>query len=192
MNYSDELRLLYEETSNHEIIEPSDIPDIDLYMDQVTTFMETKLSSFKRNHDDKVLTKTMINNYAKAKLFPPPIKKKYNKNHIMMLIIIYHLKSMLSINDINKLLSPVTNELNLNSSSRILEVLYSCFVEIQKKSSSLTIGDILGGNVIAEFEESISKLKIQEEVKYILAVLALSIFSNSEKSFAEKIIDTKF
>lgn len=192
MNYSDELRLLYEETSNREIIEPSDIPDIDLYMDQVTTFMETKLSSFKRNHDDKVLTKTMINNYAKAKLFPPPIKKKYNKNHIMMLIIIYHLKSMLSINDINKLLSPVTNELNLNSSSRILEVLYSCFVEIQKKSSSLTIGDILGGNVIAEFEESISKLKIQEEVKYILAVLALSIFSNSEKSFAEKIIDTKF
>ena len=134
----------------------------------------------------------MINNYAKAKLFPPPIKKKYNKNHIMMLIIIYHLKSMLSINDINKLLSPVTNELNLNSSSRILEVLYSCFVEIQKKASSLTIGDILGGNVIAEFEESISKLKIQEEVKYILAVLALSIFSNSEKSFAEKIIDTKF
>lgn len=192
MNYSDELRLLYEETSNREIIEPSDIPDIDLYMDQVTTFMETKLSSFKRNHDDKVLTKTMINNYAKAKLFPPPIKKKYNKNHIMMLIIIYHLKSMLSINDINKLLSPVTNELNLNSSSRILEVLYSCFVEIQKKSSSLTIGDILGGNVIAEFEESISKLKRQEEVKYILAVLALSIFSNSEKSFAEKIIDTKF
>jgi hypothetical protein len=192
MNYSDELRLLYEETSNREIIEPSDIPDIDLYMDQVTTFMETKLSSFKRNHDDKVLTKTMINNYAKAKLFPPPIKKKYNKNHIMMLIIIYHLKSMLSINDINKLLSPVTNELNLNSSSRILEVLYSCFVEIQKKASSLTIGDILGGNVIAEFEESISKLKIQEEVKYILAVLALSIFSNSEKSFAEKIIDTKF
>ena len=192
MNYSDELRLLYEETSNREIIEPSDIPDIDLYMDQVTTFMETKLSSFKRNHDDKVLTKTMINNYAKAKLFPPPIKKKYNKNHIMMLIIIYHLKSMLAINEINKLLSPVTNELNLNSSSRILEVLYSCFVEIQKKASSLTIGDILGGNVIAEFEESISKLKIQEEVKYILAVLALSIFSNSEKSFAEKIIDTKF
>ena len=192
MNYSDELRLLYEETSNREIIEPSDIPDIDLYMDQVTTFMETKLSSFKRNHDDKVLTKTMINNYAKAKLFPPPIKKKYNKNNIMMLIIIYHLKSMLSINDINKLLSPVTNELNLDSSSRILEVLYSCFVEIQKKASSLTIGDILGGNVIAEFEESISKLKIQEEVKYILAVLALSIFSNSEKSFAEKIIDTKF
>ena len=43
MNYSDELRLLYEETSNREIIEPSDIPDIDLYMDQVTTFMETKL-----------------------------------------------------------------------------------------------------------------------------------------------------
>ena len=46
------------------IIEPSDIPNIDLYMDQVTTFMETKLCGYKRNNDDKILTKTMINNYA--------------------------------------------------------------------------------------------------------------------------------
>jgi len=192
MEFSDELELLYKETVNHEIIEFSDIPDIDLYMDQVTTFMETKLFSFKRNKDDKILTKTMINNYAKAKLFPAPVKKKYNKNHIMMLILIYHLKSMLSINDINKLLSPITNELNLNSSSRILEVLYCCFVEIQKKASSLTIADILGGNALSEFDERLSKIKHQDEVKYILSVLVLSIFSNAEKSFAEKIIDTRF
>lgn len=192
MEFSDELELLYKETVNHEIIEFSDIPDIDLYMDQVTTFMETKLFSFKRNKDDKILTKTMINNYAKAKLFPAPIKKKYNKNHIMMLILIYHLKSMLSINDINKLLSPITNELTLNTSSRILEVLYCCFVEIQKKASSLTIADILGGNALNEFDDRLSKIKHHDEVKYILSVLVLSIFSNAEKSFAEKIIDTKF
>lgn len=192
MEFSDELRLIYKENISHDIIEFDDIPDIDLYMDQVTTFMETKLSSFKRNKDDKILTKTMINNYAKAKLFPAPIKKKYNKNHIMILILIYHLKSMLSINDIHKLLEPITNELNINSTSQILELLYCCFVEIQKKLSSLTISDILGGNVLNEFDEKIAKLKKQNEVKYILSVLTLSIFSNSEKSFAETIIDTKF
>ena len=103
MDYSEELKEIFEAASSMDIIDITDIPDIDLYMDQVTTFMETKLSSFKRNKDDKILTKTMINNYAKAKIFPSPVKKKYNKNHIMMLILIYHLKYMLSINDIKKL-----------------------------------------------------------------------------------------
>ena len=47
---------------------PDDIPNIDLYMDQVTTFMEKELASSKRHEDDKILTKTMINNYAKNNL----------------------------------------------------------------------------------------------------------------------------
>lgn len=59
-------------------VEPGDIPNIDLYMDQVTTFMDEHLRSSKRYEDDKVLTKTMINNYAKNNLLPPPVKKKYS------------------------------------------------------------------------------------------------------------------
>ena len=46
-------------------VKPEDIPNIDLYMDQVTTFMEEQLASSKRYEDDKVLTKTMINNNPK-------------------------------------------------------------------------------------------------------------------------------
>ena len=53
------------------------IPDIDLYMDQVTSFMEEHLKKAKRNPEDKALTKTMINNYAKNNLLPPPVRKKY-------------------------------------------------------------------------------------------------------------------
>ena len=60
-------------------IRPREIPDIDLYMDQVTTFMEEHLHSSKRYPEDKILTKTMINNYAKNRLIPPPEKKKYSK-----------------------------------------------------------------------------------------------------------------
>ena len=56
-----------------------DVPDIDLYMDQVTTLLNSKFEAFKRNDDDKLLTKTMINNYAKFHLLPSPKKKKYSK-----------------------------------------------------------------------------------------------------------------
>ncbi len=65
-------------------IRPGEIPNIALYMDQVTTFMDAQLASSRRFESDKVLTKTMINNYAKNKLLPPPVKKKYSPEHMML------------------------------------------------------------------------------------------------------------
>ena len=91
-------------------VDPGDVPDIELYMDQVTTFMDTHLGSSPQDTDEKVLTRTMINNYAKNKLIPPPIKKKYTKNHIFLLIYIYYFKNILSISEIQSLLKPLTEE----------------------------------------------------------------------------------
>ena len=91
-------------------VQPEEIPNIDLYMDQVTTFMEDNLASTKRHDDDKILTKTMINNYAKNKLLPPPEKKRYSREHLLMLIFIYYFKNILSISDIQTLLGPITEK----------------------------------------------------------------------------------
>lgn len=90
-------------------VKPEDIPNIDLYMDQVTTFMDSQLASSKRHDDDKILTKTMINNYAKNDLLPPPEKKKYTKEHLLTLIFIYYFKNFLSISDIQSILNPITD-----------------------------------------------------------------------------------
>lgn len=92
-----------------DFINPEDIPGIDLYMDQVTTFMDEHLKACKRNDDDKILTKTMINNYTKNNLLPPPLKKKYSKDHMYLLIFLYYFKSILSINDIQKVFQPLTD-----------------------------------------------------------------------------------
>ena len=87
-----------------------DIPDIELYMDQITRLMDTRLSSCRRYPEDKILTKTMINNYTKNRLLPPSVKKKYSKEHLYMLIFIYHLKHLLSISDIQTLLEPISDD----------------------------------------------------------------------------------
>lgn len=89
-------------------VKPEEIPNIDLYMDQVTTFMEEHLKDSKRYEEDKVLTKTMINNYAKNNLLPPPVKKKYSRDHMLMLIFIYYFKSLLSFHDIETFFKPIT------------------------------------------------------------------------------------
>ena len=92
-----------------DFIKPEDIPAIELYMDQITTFMDKQLKGTKRYPDDKILTKTMINNYSKNDLLPPSDKKKYSKDHMILLIYIYYMKYFLSINDIKRLIKPMTD-----------------------------------------------------------------------------------
>ena len=105
-------------------IHPDLLPDIALYMDQVTTFMDEHLKNTKRYPDDKILTKTMINNYAKNDLLPAPEKKKYSKEHLLLLTFIYYYKSFLSINDIQTLLKPITDNYFHSDSDLNLERIY--------------------------------------------------------------------
>jgi len=106
-HFDDFLNDILKNIRNFDRIKSDDIPNIDLYMDQVTTFMDDHLGLFKRSDSDKVLTKTMINNYSKYDLLPPTVKKKYTNDHIIMMLFIYYLKPILSITDIKELLLPI-------------------------------------------------------------------------------------
>ena len=125
MNTKQFLSDILKEFDKIDYVKPEDIPNIDLYMDQVTTFMDSQLAASRRHDNDKILTKTMINNYAKNNLLPPPEKKKYSKEHVLTLIFIYYLKSILSISDIQRILNPITDKyFGKGSSEMSLEDIY--------------------------------------------------------------------
>ncbi len=90
-----------------DFILPEDIPELDLYMEQLTTYMDQHLSNNSRDENERTLTKTMINNYTKNGLLPPPEKKKYSPKQLILLIYIYYLKNVVSITDIRRLLEPL-------------------------------------------------------------------------------------
>lgn len=114
-------------------VRSDEIPDIDLYMDQVTTFMDSHLKDMRRHPDDKVLTKTMINNYAKNNLLPPPVKKKYSKDHMLMLVFIYYFKNLLSFSDIEELFRPITTKHFSGQASKLsLEDIYNEVFTLEK------------------------------------------------------------
>ena len=124
-----------------DIVKSEDIPDISLYMDQMTSFIDEKLESFKREEDDKLLTKTMINNYTKNKLLPPSDKKKYTKNHVMLLILIYFYKNVLSFGDIKRLCDlSIYNEFEKGDES--ISQLYDILVRIEDDKRSEIIDDL--------------------------------------------------
>lgn len=104
-------RLVQEVCDSFNVIAADEIPKIDLYMDQVLTFMGDRLRSATRDpENDKILTKTMINNYVKNKVLIPPVKKKYGTDHILILMVIYYMKNFLAIDDIQKIISPVAGK----------------------------------------------------------------------------------
>ena len=119
-----ELSEIIDKVVNKSDLTTKDIPSLDLYMDQIMTLFDDHLQDNKRFVDDKLLTKTMINNYAKNNLLPPPEKKKYTKEHVLVLIFIYYLKSILSISDIQGILNPITEKYFGNDENYSLEDIY--------------------------------------------------------------------
>lgn len=194
MEFNEEiLNNLIDEVSLYDEIKLMDIPCVDLYMDQVTTFFDDKLKHLKRDEKDKVLTKTMINNYAKGKILKPVKGKKYSKDNMILLILIYNLKQILSINDIKFLFTPLIENINQeNEQSISLEELYMAFSEIKKEEL-----DSFNSN----FEERLNSIKEKltytqgenkELIEMLLMVLALINSANTQRRMAEKLIDNFF
>lgn len=181
---------LIAEISTYKEIELLDIPSIDLYMDQITTLFDDRLGHLKRNEKDPILTKTMINNYTKEKVLMPPTKKKYSKNHIILLLLIYNLKQSLSINDIQALLTPLITEIDKKEFN--LDELYSSFLEI-KREDIAKVKEVFDERMesIIEKVEGINS-RIENEQELILIVLMLINQANMQKRLAEKIIDSFF
>ncbi len=142
---SEYLTQLLRKLAKIDYIKPGEFPNIDLYMDQVTTYMNTHLSNSKMQTDEKVLTKTMINNYAKNNLLPPPVKKKYSKDHMIVLLFIYYFKNLLSISEIQNMLNPLTDKFfdpADNSGHESMEDVYNEIYAAVKEQISTISSDI--------------------------------------------------
>ena len=184
------LKQFREEKKQADYIRPSLLPNIDLYMDQVTTFMDEHLQNSKRYEDDKILTKTMINNYAKNNLLPAPEKKKYTKEHIMVLMFIYYFKNILSIGDIQSILNPLTDRYFANGKDLNLEKIYEEVFSLEKGQieqlkETLTKDYERAGNTFTEESE-----EDKEFLQLFSFICMLSYDIYIRKQIIEKIVDT--
>jgi len=188
-----EIRTLLENIKKISYIEPKELPNIDLYMDQVTTFMDQHLEKTKRYSEDKLLTKTMINNYTKNDLLPSPVKKKYSKAHMVMLIFIYYLKNFLSITDIQSLVHPMT-ELFFDGKGEIsLDKIYEEIYEIEKEQAGSVSRDIINKAKVAE--ETFADIKDDKQREYLrkyayACLLSYDIYM--KRQMLERLIDENF
>lgn len=171
-------------------IKLDEIPEIDLYMDQVIQLFESKLNEQKRNEDEKILTKTMINNYAKGKLLLPIKNKKYSKEHIILMSLIYNLKGALSINDIKLSLDKIISK--SEDGNYPLRELYSSFLkECANDESNFKIDVSTRFENISNIVDGNEKLDGDFEKKFLL-LCSLVNMSNMYRRMSEKLIDEFF
>ncbi len=169
-----------------------EMPNIDLYMDQLTTFMDERLKKTTRHPEtDKILTKTMINNYAKNDLLPPPVRKKYSKDHLILLIFIYYLKNILSINDIQTLIEPLKARFHLSDDELNLAKIYSTAYELQSDALEPVIEDLK--KKYARSLDTFDDIKLSDEerkrMQMFSFIIELSYDVYVKKLLIEKILD---
>lgn len=171
-------------------INPDEIPNIDLYMDQVTTFMDKHLNASKRYPDDKMLTKTMINNYTKNNLLPSPNKKKYSKEHMLLLIFIYYFKNILSISDIQSIFAPLTDNFFNKKSKLSLEDIYNEVFHLEKEQVDSLTKDVI--RKYSRSTETFSDAATEEEREFLTTfsfICMLSFDVYIKKMIIERLID---
>ena len=159
-------------------ITPEEIPDIDLYMDQLTTYLDRRLGFYSREEGSPFVTGAMVNNYSKAKLFPPPVHKRYGRVHVMALSLICQLKRILTIQDLGRLLAPMGEGEDAAS-------LYRAFLEAQREAFARTPEE--AGALMEKLEGF-----PPEDGERIKAVLAVQLAARAQRDvmLAEGILDT--
>ena len=186
----DMINSILESVSRIDYIKLEDIPNIELYMDQVTTFMEEQLASTKRYEDDKILTKTMINNYAKNKLLPPPEKKRYSREHLLVLIFIYYFKNILSINDIQTLLNPITDKYFKSQEELDLTSIYEEVFSMEKEQIEVLKKELLKDYQTAQNTFTDAPEDEQDFLKLFSFICLLSFDVYMKKTIIEQMIDS--
>lgn len=172
------LNQMLHQLSEIDYVHVEDIPNIDLYMDQVLTFLDQELGTVREATEDKAMTKTMINNYTKNQILPPPEKKKYSRDHMLNLIFIYYLKNFLSMKDIKNILDPVNERYFGAAEGMDFYGIYKEIVGMESLGSKDLVKDVIKKyNVSREAfnEQSEEDKKILQDFTFI-CLLSFDVF----------------
>ena len=161
----------------------SEIPNIDLYVDQIINLISEKLKDGSERYAERQLTKTMINNYSKDGIITPVKGKKYNKEQILQMLTVYTLKGTLSIGEIKRLILGAYETEGFDGES--LRELYDRHLDIKEVNREYAMAALDG--IIER-----NSLDVENDVDYISTVCALVALSAQLKHIAQAMIDARF
>lgn len=189
MRYEEFIKNTIEEFVAKGRIDAGAFPDMEIYMDQAETFLNRELSVYKKNEKDKVITKTMIGNYVKHNMLPRPVNKKYSRDHLVLLTLIFYMKGTFQMEEIEKIMKPLIDNYNSEFDEKIdITALYRGILQVQEaelEALSQSIGDIIkdSKNYLRETE-----LSDDDMLELFMLIVNLSMKADVQKFLAHKLL----
>ena len=188
MRYEEFVKNMIEEYISKGKIQTDDFPDMEIYMDQAETFLNRELDIYKKGQKDKVITKTMIGNYVKHDMLPRPVNKRYSKDHLILLALIFYLKGTFQMEEIEKILRPLIDNYNSKFDDKIdLAAIYDGILEVQAAEQ-----ENLSKSVERMIEESKYRLREtalsdDDMLELFMLIVNLSLKADAQKFLAHKL-----
>lgn len=178
-----EMEALIRDAVNDADLRADEIPSIDLYVDQITSLTSDKLKEGSERYHDRVLTKTMINNYSKDGLISPIKGKKYSKEQILQMLLVYSMKNTLSIGEIKRILQNVYGLSSFDGA--MLEEVWGRFLSIKEleREQACTL-----------FERFLEQTALDpaNDADFLTLLLGLSAMSAYIKSAVQALLEARY
>ena len=193
MRYEEYLKTQLIKLKEAGLITTQDLPDMDLYIDQVSTVFQKFLDKLDGSLADKYVTKPMINNYAKRGLIARPDGKRYTRDHMVMIAMVIYLRSIFKMEDISKIMKPLIDNYSSEYDDTISpELVYS----LAQKATENSRQEFFSG-----IDESVSVMKSQIEdtdladdqsMEVLVLILTLAMRAEMEKYLADRLMKVYF
>jgi DNA-binding transcriptional MerR regulator len=193
MRYEEYSKKIIDDYLNGSQIGIEEYPDFELYVDQASTFMNQKLAAYKRNEKDQVITNTMIKNYTKHKMMPGSTNRKYSKEHLIFLSMIFYLKRNFQMDEIEKVMKPLIENFNSDFDEKIdFLTIYQGILDCQKKERELFQGKIK--SEIESIKNSLNRSDLSDDdmLEVFMLITSLSMKADAQRFVAEKLLDEYF
>lgn len=161
----------------------TDVPTIDLYLDQILSLIAERNAASTPRYRDRALTKTMVNNYSKDGLISPIVGKKYSRSQIIEILLVYAMKSTLSIEEIKWTLTGMREESGLVGEDMI--DVYHRFLAL-KNSNRARAGQVVEGMIRED------GLSIENDKDLFLALLNVLSLAAYLKEIGREMLSTRF
>jgi hypothetical protein len=189
MRYEEFVKNMLEDYISGGKISGNDFPDMEIYMDQAETFLNRELAIYKKSEKDKVITKTMIGNYVKHNMLPRPVNKKYSKDHMILLTLIFYLKGTFQMEEIEKIVKPLIENYNSEFDEKIdMTALYNGILAVQEKEQELLAQSING--MIEESKHQLKETELSDDdmLELFMLIVNLSMKADAQKFLAHKLL----
>ena len=178
-----ELDAIIADAVNDSELSGAEIPAIDLYVDQIINLVTEKQKQGSLRFSEKQLTKTMINNYSKDGVITPVKGKKYTREQILQILLVYSMKSTLSIGEIKRLIAGAYSIDGFDEKD--LCALYDRYTDVKTKNQDYT-------KQIIDKMISDSSFDTENDMDYLATLGGIVALSAYLRSVARAMIDAKY